>query len=100
MLLVALAIRLDSPGPAVFLQKRVGKGGKNSTLYKFRSMYHAIDECKINPPAEEDDPRITRLGRFLRKSGWMNCHSSITSCAETCISSDRAPLFPIRNRIW
>lgn len=68
MLLVALAIRLDSPGPAVFLQKRVGKGGKNFTLYKFRSMYHAIDECKINPPAEEDDPRITRLGRFLRKS--------------------------------
>jgi sugar transferase (PEP-CTERM system associated) len=68
MLLVALAIRLDSPGPAVFLQKRVGKGGKHFTLYKFRSMYHAIDECKINPPAEEDDPRITRLGRFLRKS--------------------------------
>jgi len=68
MLLVALAIRLDSPGPAVFLQKRVGKGGKDFTLYKFRSMYHAIDECKINPPAEEDDPRITRLGRFLRKS--------------------------------
>ena len=68
MLLVALAIHLDSPGPAVFRQKRIGKGGKIFTLYKFRSMYHAIDECKINPPAEEDDPRITRLGRFLRKS--------------------------------
>ena len=68
MLLVAIAIRLDSPGPAVFLQKRVGKGGKHFILYKFRSMYHAVDECKINPPAEEDDPRITRLGRFLRKS--------------------------------
>jgi sugar transferase (PEP-CTERM system associated) len=68
MLLVAVAIHLDSPGPAVFRQKRIGKGGKIFTLYKFRSMYHAIDECKINPPAEEDDPRITRLGRFLRKS--------------------------------
>ena len=68
MLLVALAIRLDSPGPVVFRQNRVGKGGKHFTLYKFRSMYHAIDECHINPPAEEDDPRITRLGRFLRKS--------------------------------
>jgi sugar transferase (PEP-CTERM system associated) len=68
MLLVAIAIRLDSPGPVVFRQKRVGKGGKNFMLYKFRSMYHAIDESEIHPPAEEDDPRITRLGRFLRKS--------------------------------
>jgi sugar transferase (PEP-CTERM system associated) len=68
MLLVALAIRLDSPGPAVFRQERIGKGGKTFTLYKFRSMYHAIDESAIHPPAEEDDPRITRLGRFLRKS--------------------------------
>jgi sugar transferase (PEP-CTERM system associated) len=68
MLLVAIAIRLDSPGPAIFKQKRVGKGGKTFTLYKFRSMYHAVDECTINPPAEEDDPRITRLGGFLRKS--------------------------------
>jgi sugar transferase (PEP-CTERM system associated) len=68
MLLVALAIRLDSPGPVVFRQNRVGKGGKKFTLYKFRSMYHAIDDSEIHPPAEEDDPRITRLGRFLRKS--------------------------------
>jgi sugar transferase (PEP-CTERM system associated) len=68
MLLVALAIRLDSPGPVVFRQKRVGKGGKTFMLYKFRSMYHAIDETTIHPPAEEDDPRITRIGRFLRKS--------------------------------
>jgi lipopolysaccharide/colanic/teichoic acid biosynthesis glycosyltransferase len=68
MLLVAIAIRLDSPGPVVFRQKRVGKGGKTFTLYKFRSMYHAIDDSEIHPPAEEDDPRITRLGRLLRKS--------------------------------
>ena len=69
MLLVALAIRLDSPGPAVFLQKRIGKGGKNFTLYKFRSMYHAIDECKNHPPAEEDDPRITGWGGSCERAG-------------------------------
>ena len=68
LLLVALAIRLDSPGPVVFRQKRVGKGGKTFTLYKFRSMFHGRDEGGNHRPAEEQDGRITRLGRLLRRS--------------------------------
>jgi exopolysaccharide biosynthesis polyprenyl glycosylphosphotransferase len=68
LLLVALAIRLDSPGPVVFRQKRVGKGGKTFTLYKFRSMFHGPDEGGNHRPAEEQDARITRLGRLLRRS--------------------------------
>ena len=63
MLLVALAIRLDSKGPVIFRQRRVGKDGKIFTLYKFRSMYEGVDGDR---PATEDDERCTRVGRWLR----------------------------------
>jgi exopolysaccharide biosynthesis polyprenyl glycosylphosphotransferase len=63
--LIALAIRLDSPGPAVFKQERVGLRGRNFTLYKFRSM--RTDAEKGGPVwTQEHDDRITRIGRFLR----------------------------------
>ncbi len=68
MLLVAIAIRLDSPGPVIFRQKRVGKRGKTFTLYKFRSMYNGIDAGENHPPAAHDDHRVTRLGGFLRRT--------------------------------
>lgn len=68
MLLIALAIRLDSPGPVIFRQTRVGKRGKTFTLYKFRSMFDGADIDERHPPAEEDDERITRLGRLLRRT--------------------------------
>jgi sugar transferase (PEP-CTERM system associated) len=68
MLLVALAIRLTSPGPVLFKQTRVGKGDRLFTLYKFRSM--RVDaEAKTGAVwATRKDPRITPLGRFLRLS--------------------------------
>lgn len=67
MLLVAMVVRIDSPGPVVFRQQRVGKDGKRFTLYKFRTM--RTDAEKDGPRfAEVNDPRITRSGRFLRKS--------------------------------
>lgn len=66
MALTALAIRLDSPGAAIFRQKRIGKGGKTFVLYKFRSMFNGAD--KDSRPAEEDDERITRVGRVLRRT--------------------------------
>ena len=64
--LVALAVRLDSPGPAVFSQWRTGLHGRAFRLHKFRSMRHTAQDTPQF--ASERDPRITRLGAFLRKS--------------------------------
>ena len=65
-LLVALAVKLDSPGPAVFSQWRTGLYGRPFLIHKFRSMRHeSVDTPRF---ARESDPRITRLGAFLRKS--------------------------------
>jgi sugar transferase (PEP-CTERM system associated) len=67
MLLVVIAIKLDSRGPVLFSQERVGEFGKPFVLYKFRSM-RTDAEAKSGPVwAQEDDPRVTRLGRFMRK---------------------------------
>jgi sugar transferase (PEP-CTERM system associated) len=68
MALVALAIRLDSRGDVIFRQKRVGKDGRIFTLYKFRSMYVDCDLAGENRPATKNDGRITRVGKFLRRS--------------------------------
>jgi exopolysaccharide biosynthesis polyprenyl glycosylphosphotransferase len=65
MLLQAVVIRLDSPGPSIFRQRRIGKDGKIFTLYKFRSMYEGVDGDR---PAAKDDARCTRVGRWLRAS--------------------------------
>ena len=68
MLATAVAVRLSSPGPVLFTQERVGRDGQPFTLIKFRSMY-ADAEKRTGPVwATEDDPRITPIGRFLRKS--------------------------------
>jgi sugar transferase (PEP-CTERM system associated) len=68
MLLVALAIRLDSPGPAIFKQNRVGENGKIFMLYKFRTMIEGSDRDENLRPAEEIDKRFTRVGRWLRRT--------------------------------
>lgn len=68
MVLIAIAIRLDSRGPALFRQKRIGKNGKVFTLYKFRSMRVDADLDGFPRPVEKDDDRLTRVGRFLRRS--------------------------------
>ena len=67
-LMAILCVRLDSKGPALFLQDRVGRDGQNFTLYKFRSM-HADAEEESGPVwASEEDPRVTRVGKFIRKT--------------------------------
>lgn len=64
--IIALMIRLDSEGPALFKQERLGKNGKAFYMYKFRSM--RIDAEKNGPKwADQNDDRCTRLGKFLRK---------------------------------
>lgn len=79
MLIIALIIRVESPGPAIYLHQRVGKNGKPLRLLKFRSMYVNADEMikEFTPEQQaeweanfklENDPRITRVGRFLRRS--------------------------------
>jgi lipopolysaccharide/colanic/teichoic acid biosynthesis glycosyltransferase len=64
---VALVVRIDSPGPVLYRQQRVGRDGRDFRLTKFRTM---VEDAEAAGPrfAREDDPRITRVGRFLRKS--------------------------------
>jgi lipopolysaccharide/colanic/teichoic acid biosynthesis glycosyltransferase len=66
-LLLAALIRLDSPGPAIFRQQRVGRHGRLFTLYKFRSMRVNADAGGPARPAGKNDARCTRLGRWLRR---------------------------------
>lgn len=63
--LVALAVRLDSPGPILFTQVRVGRRGRVFSMVKFRTMYHGASGPSFTTAG---DPRITRVGRFLRRS--------------------------------
>ena len=81
MALSALAIRLDSKGPVIFRQERVGEFGVPFTVYKFRTMYENngtpsgvpkiqsdTGSNEIGTPAQYDDPRITRVGKWLRRT--------------------------------
>lgn len=65
--LIAFLIRLDSPGPTFFVQKRVGRNGELFDMYKFRSMYTNAPGYESSPTTSFD-PRITRFGRFIRRT--------------------------------
>jgi lipopolysaccharide/colanic/teichoic acid biosynthesis glycosyltransferase len=66
--LIALTVRIDSKGPSLFRQLRMGHAGKHITVYKFRTMRNApIDDERIAAITNDDDARITRIGHFLRK---------------------------------
>lgn len=67
MAVIALCIKLDSKGPVIFKQERLGKDGKSFTMYKFRSMY---TDAEAEGPrwADRDDDRCTKVGCFLRKT--------------------------------
>lgn len=67
MLITALAVRLDSPGKVLFIQNRVGQGGREFSIYKFRSMKSGADSNGARL-ASVSDQRITRVGRFIRKT--------------------------------
>jgi Undecaprenyl-phosphate glucose phosphotransferase len=68
MLLIALAIKLDSPGPVFFRQKRYGFDNRLINVYKFRTMHHAVSDALAVRLVARGDPRVTRVGAFLRKS--------------------------------
>ena len=67
MLIIVIAIRLTSPGKAIFRQERVGRGGKPFHIYKFRSMRADAEKKVGHVWAKSDDPRQTPLGKFLRR---------------------------------
>jgi exopolysaccharide biosynthesis polyprenyl glycosylphosphotransferase len=67
LMVIGLLIRLDSPGPAFFVQNRVGRNGRILAMYKFRSMYLDAPHYDISPVTAQDD-RITRIGRFIRRT--------------------------------
>ena len=89
LIIVAIAIKIDSPGPSIYTSKRIGKHGKTFTFFKFRSMYTHLSVGYGGKAAEDlyqkliksdsnvrqgvlpkikDDPRITKVGNFLRKT--------------------------------
>jgi exopolysaccharide biosynthesis polyprenyl glycosylphosphotransferase len=66
LIVIAVLIQLDSPGPALFVQRRVGREGVPFEIYKFRSMF--VDSPQYaRSPVSSNDPRITRVGRVLRR---------------------------------
>jgi lipopolysaccharide/colanic/teichoic acid biosynthesis glycosyltransferase len=78
MIIIAILIRLDSPGPIIFTQKRTGRGGREFVAHKFRSMYQGAEEdkAKLNGLNEakgplfkiRQDPRRTRVGGWIRRT--------------------------------
>jgi Undecaprenyl-phosphate glucose phosphotransferase len=68
MAAVALAIKLDSKGPVFFKQKRYGFNNDLIEVYKFRSMYVDMSDAKADKLVTKDDPRVTHVGRFIRKT--------------------------------
>jgi Undecaprenyl-phosphate glucose phosphotransferase len=66
--LVALAIKLDSRGPVFFKQKRFGFNNERIDVFKFRSLYHEMADPTASKVVTKDDPRVTRVGRFIRKT--------------------------------
>lgn len=70
LLLVGLIIRLDSSGPMLFQQERMGYRGKTFTMFKFRSMKHRTEESedtRVAAMTQDEDDRVTRVGRFIRR---------------------------------
>ena len=67
LLAVGIAIRLESPGPVFYRQRRVGRDGRIFELYKLRTMRQGADPVGVGTAVTADDPRVTRVGRFLRR---------------------------------
>lgn len=66
MILVAAAIKIESPGPVLFKQTRLGKGAKEFQIYKFRSMCQGAEQMGTGQYSFAGDSRITKVGRFIR----------------------------------
>lgn len=88
--LVAIPLKLESPGPLIFKQRRVGRNGRVFYIHKLRSMYVDAEARKKELMAQnemnglmfkmEDDPRITRVGRFIRRTSIDELPQFLTLC--------------------
>jgi lipopolysaccharide/colanic/teichoic acid biosynthesis glycosyltransferase len=67
LLIAAIAIKLDSRGPAIYRQRRVGRGGVQFEVLKLRTMRLGADPVGVGTPVLESDPRVTRVGGLLRR---------------------------------
>lgn len=65
--IAAIAIKLDSRGPVIYRQRRVGQDGRAIEVLKLRTMQLGADPVGVGTPVLEDDPRVTRVGRVLRR---------------------------------
>ncbi|MEE4452040.1 sugar transferase [Novosphingobium resinovorum] len=68
LIVVALAVKLQDGGPVFFTQRRMGRGNRFFNMYKFRSMTQALGDATGSVSASKDDKRITRVGRFIRRT--------------------------------
>src|SRR3546814_12182610 len=68
LLLIAIAVKLDSPGPALFRQERIGLGNRKFLICKFRTMQAAMEDTRAEQSTLRADPRVTRIGAFLRRT--------------------------------
>lgn len=68
MVIIAIAIKIDSPGPILFKQKRIGYKGKVFEIWKFRTMCVGAEQKGTGVYSEKGDPRVTRVGNILRKT--------------------------------
>ena len=67
-IIIAILIKIDSKGPVFFLQERLGKDGKTFKMYKFRTMVKNAENKGSGIYTSKEDPRITKIGHFLRKT--------------------------------
>lgn len=68
LLLAAVAIKLTSPGPVIYRQRRVGRGGREFEMLKLRTMVQGSDPVGVGTVVTREDPRVTPAGRFLRRT--------------------------------
>jgi lipopolysaccharide/colanic/teichoic acid biosynthesis glycosyltransferase len=99
MLVIALWVRLDSPGKALFCQRRAGRGLKPFTMLKFRTMRAGIDPYGQSPRSGED-PRLTRIGRFLRETSLDELPQLLNVLAGQMSLVGPRPLYERQAALW
>ncbi len=68
ILIAAILVKLTSKGPVIFKQKRIGRGAREFTIYKFRTMYVNSEHTGSGVYSDDNDPRMTKVGKLLRKT--------------------------------
>jgi lipopolysaccharide/colanic/teichoic acid biosynthesis glycosyltransferase len=99
MCVIAIVIRMTSPGAAVFKQQRVGLRGKLFTMLKFRTM-RSDAEPYGRSPGSDDDPRLTRVGKFLRRTSLDELPQLLNVLAGQMSMVGPRPLYQMQAQKW